>query len=53
MIQLVNDGELSIKDFKESYLAFKNHISHGDCIKFGHSLDCYIESLYKKENIEI
>lgn len=39
MAKLVIKGKLSRKDFDESYLAFKNHISHGNCVKFGYELD--------------
>lgn len=45
MAHLVNKGILSRKKFDESYNAWKNHISHGNCVKLGHEMDKYIKGL--------
>ncbi len=47
MAGLVKDGRLSKKKFYESYNAWKNHISHGNCVKLGYEMDKYIEELMK------
>lgn len=39
MAKLVTIGRLSKEKFCESYLAFKNHISHGNGVKFGYGFD--------------
>lgn len=46
MIGLVKCGRLSIEKFYESYNAWKNHISHGNCVKLGYEMDRYIEMLF-------
>lgn len=43
--KLVKVGKLSKEKFYESYNAWKNHISHGNCIKLGYEMDKYIEDL--------
>ena len=48
MVKLVKRGELSKEKFYESYNAWKNHISHGNCVKLGYEMDRYIEELFKK-----
>lgn len=45
MAYLVNKGKLSREKFDESYNAWKNHISHGNCVKLGYEMDKYIERL--------
>lgn len=45
MTYLVNKGKLSREKFNESYNAWKNHISHGNCVKLGYEMDKYIEGL--------
>lgn len=47
MVRLVKDGKLSEGKFYESYNAWKNHISHGNCVKLGYEMDRYIEELFK------
>ena len=42
MISLVKDGKLSQEKFFESYNAWKNHISHGNCIKLGYEMDKFV-----------
>ena len=39
MAKLVASGKLSREKFDDSYQAYKNHISHGNCHKLGKSLD--------------
>lgn len=46
--QLVAQGKLSEEKFWESYNAWKNHISHGNCVKFGYEMDKYIKRLICK-----
>lgn len=48
MAKLVNTGKLSKEKFYESYNAWKNHISHGNCVKFGYEMDRYIDGLLNK-----
>lgn len=47
MVKLVGDGRLSGEKFYESYNAWKNHISHGNCFKLSCEMDKYIEELLK------
>lgn len=46
MAKLVNERKLSREKFYESYNAWKNHISHGNCVKLGYEMDKYIEELF-------
>ncbi len=46
MVGLVKVGRLSKEKFYESYNAWKNHISHGNCVKLGYEMDKYIEKLF-------
>ena len=46
MVRLVRMGRLSKAKFYESYNAWKNHISHGNCVKLGYEMDRYIEKLF-------
>lgn len=39
MAKLVASGKLSREKFDDSYQAYKNYISHGNCYKLGKSLD--------------
>lgn len=50
MARLVNEGKMSKEKFYESYNAWKNHISHGNCIKLGYEMDMYIKRLFETEN---
>lgn len=47
MVELVKCGKLTEEKFYESYNAWKNHISHGNCVKLGYEMDRYIEELFK------
>lgn len=47
MVTLVKDGKLSIEKFDRSYNAWRNHISHGNCVKLGYEMDKYIEELFR------
>jgi len=47
MARLVEQGELSREKFDESYSAWKNHISHGNCVKLGVEMDNYIGKLFE------
>ena len=48
MVGLVKSGKLSEEKFYESYNAWKNHISHGNCYKLGCEMDKYIEGLFEE-----
>lgn len=39
MAKLVANGKLSVANFKASYEAWKNHISHGNCHRLGQAMD--------------
>lgn len=45
MITQVKSGQMSEKKLYERYNAWKNHASHGDCIKLCHTMDLYVEKL--------
>jgi hypothetical protein len=45
MIGLVRQGKLSEEKFRESYTAWKNHISHGNCVKLCFEMDRYTNGL--------
>lgn len=45
MAMLVNQGKIPKEKFFESYKAWKNHISHGNCYKLGIEMDKYVEEL--------
>lgn len=49
MVGLVKCGKLSKEKFYDSYNAWKNHISHGNCVKLGYEMDKYIEELFNNE----
>lgn len=44
---LVKNGRMTIEKFYESYNAWKNHVFHGNCVKFRYEMDRYIEELLK------
>lgn len=48
MVGLVKSGKLSKDKFYESYNAWKNHISHGNCIKLRIEMDKYVEELFDR-----
>ena len=48
MAKLVMQGKLHKEKFDESYYAYKNHISHGNCVKLGYEMDRYVEELFMK-----
>lgn len=48
MVILVCQGKLSEEKFYESYNAWKNHISHGNCFKLGCEMDKYVGELFEK-----
>ncbi|MBQ4560246.1 MAG: group II intron reverse transcriptase domain-containing protein [Tyzzerella sp.] len=41
----VKEGKMTDKKFYEKYNAWKNHASHGNCIKLCHSMDLYVKEL--------
>lgn len=48
MVGLIGKGKLTEEKFYESYNAWKNHISHGNCFKLSCKMDKYIEELFKE-----
>lgn len=47
MAKLVAEGRLSLKTFQDSYGAWKNHISHGNCYKLANDIDRMINEILK------
>lgn len=43
--KLVKSGRMTMEKFYESYNAWKNYISQGNCVKFGYDMDKYVEEL--------
>lgn len=53
MAKLVVAGKLAIDKFNDSYNAWKNHISHGDCYKLSKSMDEKINNILQtKEGLK-
>lgn len=50
MARLVKQGKMTREYFDESYRSWKDHISYGNCVKFGYEMDRYIEKLFEEEN---
>lgn len=48
MARLVASGKLSREKFDDSYNAWKNHISHGNCYKLGKSMDKKVNEILKE-----
>ena len=44
----VKEGKMTEKKFYEKYNAWKNHASHGNCIKLCHSMDMYVKELMQQ-----
>lgn len=49
MASLVVAGWISEDKFYESYNAWKNHISHGNCVKLGYEMDKYVKNILENE----
>lgn len=45
--KLVLNGKMTKENFDERYASWRNHASHGNCIKLIHSMDCYVETLFE------
>ena len=52
MAKSVADGKLSIEKFNNSYNAWKNHISHGNCYNLAKSMDLKINKILNNGNNE-
>ncbi len=52
MIRAMKKGKISKEKLMESYQSWKNHISHGNCVKFGHQMDLMMEELMKTEEVK-
>ena len=46
-VKLVKSERMTETKFYEKYNAWKNHASHGNCVKLCHSMDLYVEKLFK------
>lgn len=53
LVKDVKAGKLTEEKFYEKYNSWRNHASHGNCIKLIHSMDLYIERLMKGDSDEI
>lgn len=49
MAYLVHKGKLKREKFMESYNSWRNHISHGNCIKLCYEIDNYINELLEND----
>ena len=47
MARLVREGKLSLNKFQDSYGAWKNHISHGNCYKLTQDMDRMINRIFE------
>lgn len=47
--KLVKNGRMTQKKFYEKYNAWKNHASHGNCIKLCHSMDLFVKELVAEQ----
>lgn len=47
MAKLLKDGKISSDKFYSSYNSWKNHISYGNCIKFGYEMDKMIDEVLR------
>ncbi len=46
-VKAVQTGRMTMEKFNQKYGAWKNHALHGNCIKLCHSMDQYVEELFK------
>ena len=46
-VKQVKSGKMTREKFNQKYGAWKNHALHGNCIKLCHSMDLYVEELFK------
>lgn len=53
MAKLVVENKISMERFNESYRSWKNHISHGNCVKLGYEMDQYIERMLMKNGCNL
>lgn len=51
MAKLVRNGMLDQKTFWESYNSCKDHLSHGNCVKFIHKMDCMIKQILEGSEV--
>lgn len=48
--KLVRDGKMEKEKFMESYISWKNHALHGNCIKLCHSMDELVKELLREDS---
>ena len=44
-VKAVKKGKMTEEKFREKYGAWKNHASHGNCVKLIHKMDLYVDEL--------
>lgn len=49
---MISKGELPLEKFYEKYNSWKNHASHGNCIKLIYSMDCYVNELFEQYGVK-
>ena len=48
-VREVKNGKMEKSKMEEKFSSWKNHALHGNCIKLVHSMDLYVEKLFKEQ----
>lgn len=48
-VKEVKNGKMEKSKMEEKFSSWKNHTLHGNCIKLVHSMDLYVEKLFKEQ----
>ena len=48
-VKEVKNGKMEKSKMEEKFSSWKNHALHGNCIKLVHSMDSYVEKLFKEQ----
>lgn len=48
-VKEVKNGKMEKSKMEEKFSSWKNHALHGNCIKLVHSMDLYVEKLFKEQ----
>ncbi len=48
-VKEVKNGNMEKSKMEEKFSSWKNHALHGNCIKLVHSMDLYVEKLFKEQ----
>ena len=51
-LKLVQSGQMTRDNFDERFIAWKNHISHGNCYRLSHEMDYFVDRLLKEFGLE-